>query len=619
MEHSEITFIPLLVVIALAFSVPLLLSHFKQFGIPIVVGEIIAGIIVGKSGLNIVQAGTVLRILAELGFAYLMFLSGLEIDFAAVLNHDSDQPGFSLGQLVDNPLLIGAMLFGLTLVGSLGAGFFFQSQNLIGDPWLMALILSTTSLGVVLPVLKERGMTGNRYGQTLLVSSLVADFTSILLISVYVLLRSQGLTLEILLVLVLFAVFVVAYRIAALYREHLPAKHFIEELSSATSQIKLRGSFVLALVFIALAESLGIEVILGAFMAGVIAALLSRGEETILRQKLDAIGYGFFIPIFFVMVGVNFDLPALLSSQRAIFLIPILIGTAYAVKLVPAFLFRVKYGWPETWSAGVILSARLSLIIAAAAIGLELGVISSAVNSAIILIALITCTLSPILFNQLLPQPDDEPDRVIVIGSRPAAGPLTGRLSDHGFEAVHLNGDNHSNRSWSQLALLDRLRQAEIDRTQVVVAVEEKDEDNLRICRIARHTFGVANIIAWVQDPTQNDRFRRLRSRVVNPAYSTVLILESMVVNPDIYSIAPDMDEAQEVRDVKLQNPHLVDRRLHDLMLPGDTAVLMIERGGNALVPDQKTRLRANDTLTLVGPKAEVDEAVRYLARNGRS
>jgi trk system potassium uptake protein TrkA len=151
-----------------------------------------------------------------------------------------------------------------------------------------------------------------------------------------------------------------------------------------------------------------------------------------------------------------------------------------------------------------------------------------------------------------------------------------------------------------------------------VVAVEEKDEDNLRICRIARHTFGVENVIAWVQDPTQNDRFRRLRSRVVNPAYSTVLILESMVVNPDIYSIAPDMDEAQEVRDVKLQNPHLVDRRLHHLMLPGDTAVLMIERGGDALVPDQETRLRANDTLTLVGTEAEVDEVVRYLARNGQ-
>jgi Trk K+ transport system NAD-binding subunit len=330
------------------------------------------------------------------------------------------------------------------------------------------------------------------------------------------------------------------------------------------------------------------------------------------------------------MVGVGFDLPALLSSQQAIFLVPILIGTAYAVKLIPTLMFRGIYSWSETWAAGLILSARLSLIIAAAAIGLQLGVISSAVNSAIILIAVITCTLSPILFNQLMPQDDDRPDRVIVIGSQPTAGLLARRLSDHGFEAVHLiNGDARSNHPqqilvtdeispWSQHGLLDKLRQAEIHRTRVVVAMEENDEDNLRICRIARHTYGVANIIAWVQDPTQNDRFRRLRTRVVNPAYSTVLILESMVINPEIYSIAPDMDEKQDVREVKLQNPHLVDRRLYDLMLPGDTTVLMIERGGNALVPDQETRLRANDTLTLVGTDDEMDEAVRLVARNER-
>jgi trk system potassium uptake protein TrkA len=226
MEHSAISFIPLLIVIALAFLVPLLLSRIKQLGIPIVVGEIIAGIIVGKSGFDLVQDGTVLRILSELGFAYLMFLSGLEIDLTAVLKSDTQKNTNRWRGIVRNPLVLGGTLFTLTLISSIVAGLLMWNRGLISDPWIMALILSTTSLGVVVPVLKERDLTSDRYGQNILMASLVADFASIFLISMYVLLRSQGLTVDILLVLVLFAVFVAVYRVAALFQRHLPAERF---------------------------------------------------------------------------------------------------------------------------------------------------------------------------------------------------------------------------------------------------------------------------------------------------------------------------------------------------------------------------------------------------------
>ncbi|MBN1991089.1 MAG: cation:proton antiporter [Anaerolineae bacterium] len=445
MEHSSVSFVPLLIVIGLAFLVPLTLSRFKKLGIPIVVGEIISGIIVGKSGFNLIQEGFVLRILSDLGFAYLMFLSGLEINFSAVLNNGPDNDGANGWQrLLSNPLPAGVILFILTLIASIGVGFLIWSQNLIQSPWIMALIISTTSLGVVVPVLKERGLTEGRYGQSILMAALVADFATILLISIFVLLRSQGFTVEILLVLVLFAAFVVVYRVAALFQEHLPAQRIIEELSSATSQIKLRGSFVLAFVFIALAESLGIEIILGAFLAGVIVSLLSNGDDDILQQKLDAIGYGFFIPIFFVMVGGQFDLPALLSSQSALLLVPLIIIAAYLVKFIPALLYRLEYSWRETIAAGVLLSARLSLIIAAAAIGLQLGIISEAVNAAIILVAVITCTVSPILFNLLMPQTERERRRMIVVGARTSAALLTNRLIERGVDTVLVSSGDTS-------------------------------------------------------------------------------------------------------------------------------------------------------------------------------
>jgi Kef-type K+ transport system membrane component KefB/Trk K+ transport system NAD-binding subunit len=591
-----------------------------------VVGEIIAGIIVGQSGLGLVGETAGLRLLSELGFAFLMFLSGLEIDFSSVLRSRGGRAGDANGarQIVSNPFVVGSILFILTLTGSGLVSFLLAGQGLVNDLWIMALILSTTSLGVVVPVLKERGLTAEPLGQYLLVAALVADFASILLISIYVLLRIQGLTGEILLVLVLFAAFVAIYRMAMLFREHLPAERIFEELSTATSQIKTRGALALALVFIALAEGLGIEIILGAFLAGVIISLLSDGESTALREKLDALGYGFFIPIFFIMVGVRFDLPALLDSSSALLLVPLLIGIAYLVKFLPSLLFRLQFPWRQTLAAGALLSARLSLIIAASAIGLKLGLISDAVNSAVILVAIITVTVSPLLFNWLMPQRERR-DRVVVIGARSDAGPLAQRLRDHDLDVVLICGDVAQEQEMqdlgipvicSQPTLTEALRRAEVGRAQAIVAMEPSDEDNLRICRLARDIYGVENAIAWVQDPAQNSRFRKLGARLVNPAYSTMLMMVSMVLNPGVYSITPDVDETQEVRQVKLQNTNLVGRRVADLGLSGRVMIMMIERGGDILTPDRETLLRANDTLTVVGTGLEVDDAARLLAHS---
>lgn len=627
MHDQQISFVPLVVVIGLAFVVPLLLSRVKRVTIPIVVGEIIAGMIVGKSGFNLVEENFVLEVLSVLGFAYLMFLSGLEIDFTSVASDINEATGTRLQRLINNPFIIGGGMFVLTLLGSAVFAFYLEGQGLVSDPWIMALILSTTSLGIVVPVLKEQRLTQERYGQSMLVASLIADFASILLISIYVLLRSQGLTLDVLLVLVLFGAFVTAYRLAALFQRHLPAERIFEELSSATSQIKLRGSFALALVFIALAESLGIENILGAFLAGVIISLLAEGEGSILREKLDAIGYGFFIPIFFIMVGVGFDLPALLNSRSTLLLVPLLIGIAYVVKFAAALLYRLKYSWRETLAAGALLSSRLSLIIAAAAIGLEMGLITDAVNSGIILVAVITCTVSPILFNRLAPERAKERDRIIVIGSQKSAALLTRRLRDHALDAILICGNVEQNQQAQAMGipsicasetLADALRKAEIGRTRVVVAMEETDEANLRICRMARQVYGVENIVSWVRDPVQNGRFRKLGARVVNPAYSTVLIMESMVLSPDAFSMTADIDQTREVREIKLQNRDLVGQRLSDLSLPGDVMALMIQRGGDILVPDNETALQANDTVTLVGTDGDVDTAARFLARDRR-
>jgi len=136
MEHADISFVPLLIVIALAFLVPLFLSRFKGLTIPIVVGEIIVGIRVGQSGLDLVQEGPVLRILSILGFAYLMFLSGLEIDFSDVLSDSPEEDSPPLRRVIANPFVIGGILFILALLGSTLASLFLRQSHRRGQPAL---------------------------------------------------------------------------------------------------------------------------------------------------------------------------------------------------------------------------------------------------------------------------------------------------------------------------------------------------------------------------------------------------------------------------------------------------------------------------------------------------
>jgi Kef-type K+ transport system membrane component KefB len=398
------SFAPLLIVVMLASLVPLLLSSVRgRLVVPIVVGEIVAGMIVGRSGFGwVVTENGALEILKELGFVLLMFLSGMEIDFRSLRRADPVQ---APQQSHWRPLPLAVLNFCSTL---LLAGAFAWGLKWVGattDPWMMGLILSTTALGVVVPILKEAGLNQSVFGQTILLATVIADFVTMFLISVLVAVISRGLTAEILLVFLLFVAFFFAARFGSFLSRIESLQRVIQELSHATAQIKVRAAFSTLLIFVVLAEKLGIEIIVGAFLAGAIIALLRTPEDRELSSQLEAIGFGFFIPIFFIMVGVDFNLPALLSSTGALLSVPLLLIAAIAVKIIPALVFRFNHIWREAFAAGILMCPRLSLIIAAAAIGEKLGIIDESVNAAIVLVAIVTVTASPLVFLQVYPAP----------------------------------------------------------------------------------------------------------------------------------------------------------------------------------------------------------------------
>jgi Kef-type K+ transport system membrane component KefB/Trk K+ transport system NAD-binding subunit len=620
---EEFPFLSLLLITALAAFVPLLASRLRRLRVPIVVGEILAGIIVGQSGLNLIEPSPALDFLATFGFTYLMFLSGLEVDFAALLALKNRANGGWLS----NPLILGLAVFVLTVAGGLLVALGLTRVGLIQNPLIMALILSTTSLGIVVPVLKERSLAGSQYGQSLLISALVADFVTLLLISFVVAVISHGLTFELLLVLLLLGAFATLARVGQLAAGNPRLRRLVEELSHATAQIRVRGAFALMVAFIVLAEWLGTEIILGAFLAGAIISLLAGREGSDLRMKMEAMGFGFFVPIFFIMVGVRFDLPALLSSPQALLLVPLLLGVAYVVKFLPTLLYRLNFSWRETLAAGALLSSRLSLIIAAAAIALDLGIINQATNASVILVAIVTCTLSPMLFNRLLPPQAIVARRgVILVGLGELATLLAERLRQAG-EPVILIGLNRSRAQRMRrrnLPVIEGnpadpsvLEAAGAASAAALVAISEQDETNLAACRLACEVFDVPHRVILVSDPTVAAQINGQGTRVVQPQLAMALALEGALHFPAAFDMLADHTDGVEVREVALNNPRLDRRPLQRIRLPGHALVLGLRREGEVLVPHGNTTLRQGDVLMLVGHPDELRQAMAWLNPSG--
>lgn len=594
---------------------PLLATRFSQFRVPIVVGEILAGMIVGKSGFNWIEASPALDFLTIFGFTYLMFISGLEVDFTTLAANKSSK------KWLDNPIWLGVVVFAITVGVAFFAAEGLYALGFVSEPFIIALILSTTSLGIVVPVLKERGLMPTRFGQTLLMSALVADFGTLVLITIDVAILSRGLTFEVLLVLLLLLAFAVVVQVGK-WAARIPGlPRLFEELSHATAQIKVRGAVALMVAFIVLSQWLGSEIILGAFLAGAVISLLAGHEGSNLRLKMDAIGFGFFIPIFFIMVGVQFDLPALFRSPEALLLVPVLLVIAYAVKFVAALLYRLQFSWQETFAAGGLLSARLSLIIAASAIALNLGIIDEAINADFILVAIVTCTISPLIFNRVYPAAQKiKREGVIIVGLGETSAMLARRLQQTGERVTVLGQSPERAQRLAQQQNLtvfegdprqpDSLHRAGAAQAATLIAVSTYDDVNLAACRLAAEEFGVPLLIAQSSDPAVADCLTEMGVRVVRPQLATVHALEGALHFPAAFDMLTNHEDGVEVREVQLNHPQYNGKLMREIRLPGNALVLGLRRNGEVLVPHGDTQLYLGDLLMLVGHPESLQQAM---------
>jgi Kef-type K+ transport system membrane component KefB len=384
------SFTGLFLVAAIAFVMPLLLGLVPSLRLPSVVLELVAGIVIGPAVLGWVTFDGPIRVLSLVGLAFLLFLSGLEIEFE---------------RLRGRVLLLTASAFGVSFGLAVLVGFGLSAVGLVHAPLLVAIILVATSLGVVVPALKDSKQIHTQLGQLVIAAASIADFGAVILLS---LLFSREMTSTTGKLVLLGALFLVAaaflFAITGAERSRSLNRALLR-LQDTTAQIRVRGAFLLLITFVAFAQRLGLELILGAFMAGAILTLVDRDRmmtHPAFRSKLEAVGFGVFIPAFFVSSGIQFDLHAVIGSASGLARIPIFLAALLVVRGMPALVYRPLLRPLQIAAVALLQATSLPFIVAASMIGIELGLLDKATGSALIAAGLLSVLIFPLLALTLL-------------------------------------------------------------------------------------------------------------------------------------------------------------------------------------------------------------------------
>ncbi|MFV9510843.1 monovalent cation:proton antiporter family protein [Tepidibacillus sp. LV47] len=611
MENVHFSLTSLLIVTILSFLVPILIRKIKQIYIPVVVGEILVGMIIGKSGFDLIVMDEWLQFIQFFGLAYLMFVAGLEIDFEIFTNQEEKQKASKLL----NPITLSLVMLGITLFLAYLVSILLRSMGFIKDPLLMALIVGTTSLSVVMPVLKERKLSNTRFGQYIITGAVIADFVTMLLISVAVSIFKGGFSVKILFVFALLGLVLFFYRVSHRFQ----GNPIFQELAHGTTQIGIRGSFALMLIFLVLAQAIGVEMILGSFLAGVVVSLIgdpTRREEIV--HKLDAIGFGFLIPTFFILVGVNFDASVLINNPRGLLLVPLLFIIVYIVKGLPVLLFKFLFPWRETIAGSIILSTQMSVTIAAATIGVNIGAISNEANAAIVLVAILTSIISPILFGKLIPivEKKEEDHYVLIIGATRNAILLAKRFLNSGIKVFMVDSDEEKvhetmmsglNVIWGNALDPELIEQFEAEKVRAIVVLTGNDQVNFEIAHFLSYYFS-SHIYVVLNDPTLMEKAKKMEKiRPLNPQLSTVSLLENMIKHPVTADILEDR-LGLHMEEIEIWDKRLIGKTVRNLKIFADILLVSIYRKGETILPHGDTEIEEGDILLILGTKETIEQ-----------
>lgn len=385
------TAVSLVVIAAAAVLAPLLSELLRAWRIPSVLFELLLGILIGPAVLGWVEVDEFIKGLSELGLAVLFFLAGYEINFA---------------KLRGAPLNRGMGGWAISLVFGLGVGVALALEGLVLSSLLIGLALTTTAIGTLMPMLHDREMLETRFGTFLVAAGAVGEFGPILAVTLLLSGSNPGIEAVLLVIFALLAV-----GVAAMASRPQPPKlvEMLQRHLSTSTQLPVRIIILLIIALVVVATQLGLDNLLGAFAAGMIARLaLSPEQNEALNPRLEAIGFGFLIPVFFIVSGVNFDLDSLVSSTGAILRVPIFLGLMLLVRGVPAlFVYKGILSARERTSLMLLQSTALPLLVVITEIGISTDRMKPANAAALVGAGMLSVLVFPLLGFKLLGEPTD--------------------------------------------------------------------------------------------------------------------------------------------------------------------------------------------------------------------
>jgi Kef-type K+ transport system membrane component KefB len=379
-----------LLIVCLVGVVAPLITNACRLPVPAIVLEILGGIAIGPAAFGWVKMDEPIRVLSLIGMSFLLFLAGLELDVR--LLRGARLRAATVGFAV-SAVLSWAVAFGLHLFG------------MVESTLLVAICLLSTALGLVAPILKDAGEGLTEFGQLVIAAASISVFGTVLLVSMLFSRESGSIITKLVLIggfALLTGVIVVGMATA---EKWTMLTRLLEKLQDSTSQIRIRGAFLLLIALVVLAGRQGLEVILGAFVAGALLSVLDHDYARThpkFHEKLEAIGFGVFIPVFFVASGVQFNAGALFSSGAALARVPIFLAALFVSRGLPAVLYRPLIGMRRSIVAALLQATSLPFIVAITAIGLELNVLSQSNASALIAAGMLSVLIFPVTATILL-------------------------------------------------------------------------------------------------------------------------------------------------------------------------------------------------------------------------
>jgi len=402
---DAVSFDNLAAVAAVAFVAPLLLGLAPALRVPSVLLEIGAGVALGPSVLGWVEADAAVNVLSLIGVGFLLLLAGLEIEVDRLR-----------GAVLRLALTGFAVSFGIAVV----VGYGLDAVGVVAAPFLVAVILSATSLAVVLPLLKDTGLAGSPFGQMVIAAASIADVATVIMLSLFFSEETAGVGVRLAL-FALFGLVCIGAGIAIAVGARVPSlSAALLRLQDTTAQIRVRGAFVLLMVFSILAQRFGLEAILGTFLAGMLLKLADRDDamtHSHFHEKLTEAGFGFFIPVFFVASGLRLDAGALVSDSSTLLHVPVLVVALYVIRGLPALLYRGLLGGRRALAAGLLQSTTLSFVLIASQIGQELGLLGPSDVAALTAAALVSVLVNPVVALAVLGVSGDEPSDALATAS----------------------------------------------------------------------------------------------------------------------------------------------------------------------------------------------------------